>query len=846
MTMETTPAGAAPEIAAPSSEMCPASGAVPPEGVAASIRKPPPPPPPLRPPDGARFDEGLRLGEFLYSGCRGYVAVTRNAGRMVTDVYAIDQLKCAITSAAAHANHFDVWLRTSTLAVPPRRGRRGSASETLHVPYLQLDVDGRWGNHAAADPARYPATIDDALSLLDGFPHPSAIVSSGGGVYPTWKLDIPLEGNAAAVPVLRRWHADWQERFAESGFHLDNTADSSRILRWPGTMNRKTDPPVAVELLELTGAVYSLHELVEELDRTEEAPTSKVADGPIRVFAPSDAEHPFDAVKTADGQRFVADELVERHGWTEVGSGPNGAIDLLRPSNDTHGPPSSSLSVRVGGVHPSSGDDMTGQVQVFSDAVERVPAGSYTVGGFLSAVMFDGDHRATAEYLVAHGWGDDIDVTCFDYMRRGPSTVVLPDSFWSARPVLGRIRQAGQNRYVPPDALLGACLARLAVLVDHRVRLPGIIGSPVGLSLLVSLSGPPEAGKSSAAAVATELLPMDLSPHERLRWDLLPIGSGEGMAEILFENVKVTGGDGKSHTERRQTKFGAIFYIDEGAVLTDLGLRNGSILMPTLRTIFTHGTLGSTNASPDKRRILRGDSYVFGITMGVQPELAGDLLGDAAAGTPQRFLWMSATDPNAPDEPPDWPGPIEWTHPEFANPWDLTLAVPEPVKREVREDRQAVLRGIKPKPTSEAHQVLVRLKVAALLALLDGRTGVTVDDWDLGRTVVDTSRSVRESIEAILATEAARREGESHQRAVRREVAVEHGVETSALESAASSVGRHVHKHGGCKKGCITRSVAGKHRSLLGIETIIERAEARGWISPTDDDRWLPGDSRPA
>jgi hypothetical protein len=65
--------------------------------------------------------------------------------------------------------------------------------------------------------------------------------------------------------------------------------------------------------------------------------------------------------------------------------------------------------------------------------------------------------------------------------------------------------------------------------------------------------------------------------------------------------------------------------------------------------------LGSANADAVRRVILRKHTYRFGMVVGVQPEKAGPLLFDAPAGTPQRLIWLPATDPAIPNRPAPTP-----------------------------------------------------------------------------------------------------------------------------------------------------------------------------------------------
>ena len=429
----------------------------------------------------------------------------------------------------------------------------------------------------------------------------------------------------------------------------------------------------------------------------------------------------------------------------------------------------------------------------------------------------------------------------------------IPEEVWSARPELKHIREAARARMVAPDAVLGAVLVRIAACTPHNVELPAIIGSPVGLTMFAALNGPPEAGKSAAANVAAELLP---APDTVL--DRLPVGSGEGMVEILFELVEEEDDNGKPKKVKRQTKHAAIFHVDEGAVLSDLGARSGSTLMPTLRTAWTHGTLGNANASVERRRILDGRSYVYGVTLGIQPELAGPLLADVAAGTPQRFVWLQATDPSADGSEVEWPGPLGWEPPDpgALMPYGVTrggwrrhqMHIADPIVEEVRADRLEAMRGEVERDGADAHRVLSRLKVAATLALLDGRMDVSEDDWVLAGLIIATSRRVRRSVEAVVAAAEVRREAAMTERHARRELYVERSKENEALTSACKSAARAVVRHAkakehdgeGCTKRCMTQAMAGKHRKLVDVEDVIAEAERSRWIE-RDGDRWKPG-----
>ncbi len=146
------------------------------------------------------------------------------------------------------ANEADVWF-----GVAPRRERltrgRGGAADCLSIPALWLDIDVEGDGHKTDQPL--PLTVDEALDGLKQFPKPpSLVVSSGGGVHAYWTLYKPVPA-ADAPPLLSRWHETWVEIMGDMGWHIDNVSDVARILRVPGTLNHKTDPPRKVEVLTL-------------------------------------------------------------------------------------------------------------------------------------------------------------------------------------------------------------------------------------------------------------------------------------------------------------------------------------------------------------------------------------------------------------------------------------------------------------------------------------------------------------------------------------------------------------------------------------------------------------------
>jgi hypothetical protein len=386
----------------------------------------------------------------------------------------------------------------------------------------------------------------------------------------------------------------------------------------------------------------------------------------------------------------------------------------------------------------------------------------------------------------------------------------LPDDFWSARPVLDQINVAARSRLVSPDATLAAVLARVAACTPHNVCLPPLIGGSVPLSYMSLLVGPPEVGKSAASRVATALVP----PIDAMA-DGLPVGTGEGIIDALFAMVAepdpVTG---KTIKVRRQVLHNAYVYVDEGATLITTGAKAGSIILPTLRTIFTGGILGNTLADLEKRRIVPAGGAAYGVVVAVQPEVAAGLLtmGEILAGTPQRFTFTSALDPKAPLEPPTWPGELAWAppHPTYGE-----MEVTDAIAKEVHAYHYGTQRGVQ-RDRLDAHLLLRKEKVAALLAILEGRLNITTEDWQLAGALMLTSNAVRTVVQARIHenTEAADEAADS--RVARRQVRVAEAVASTEIELAVGVVMKMIARHpDGVKRGDLYRSASPRTRDNL-------------------------------
>ncbi len=148
------------------------------------------------------------------------------------------------------------------------------------------------------------------------------------------------------------------------------------------------------------------------------------------------------------------------------------------------------------------------------------------------------------------------------------------------------------------------------------------------------------------------------------------------------------------------------------------------------------------------------NTYRLCMLLGVQPGRAAPLLDDAAGGTPQRFLWLPSTDPDAPDVTPPAP-PALVLQAEVWPPAErgvFVLPVPPVAAQAIQDARLTTLRN-QPEGLN-GHALLARLKLAQALTLLDGRRVMTEDDWRLSGVVMEVSDRTRSSVERHLSEEA--------------------------------------------------------------------------------------------
>ncbi|WP_329340700.1 hypothetical protein OG252_33160 [Streptomyces sp. NBC_01352] len=807
-----------------------------------------------------------------------------------------------------------IYTQVTTLREHPAKGRGG---EDLAHALTHLWADGDFGTIGhKPGPDDLPAPPDeDAVTKVvteSGLPEPSGWVHSGGGYNPVWLLSEfhvigDDEDRAKVKDLTMTWQATLAAQAYRHGWSWDTEVGNlDRLMKLPGTVNRKEglERPTSIgpgsgviyDLSVLAGAAAELahaaRQALEEASREKQLRRNQRLG--IKPTPPRPRRAPRAVVPTGDGPLDVLAEhlefsdVLEPAGFTYEGTHSDGRQKWLRPSAggesassaysllcDDHvainwsersdlpvgaQPAGRKLTVPYLWAHYNYGGD----VSAAASDILRAAAGRAAHGpaGGLSAAVLDevkrrclpdeNNHQRAKERI---NWDDLVDPPDSDdppQEPEGPSKPagLLPEEFYARREELRHIRQAGHSRNRSGDVAFLATLTRLSSLVSHHIRADTGVAGYASLNLFAGIIGPSGIGKSTGVDVADLLLPAPGGLDFR---DNLPIGSGEGIAEIFMDTVEEETGEtrkGRGGTEtpvtvrvRRQVRHNAFFYIDEGASLTRLMKeRSGSTLGETLRSAAVGQTLGQTNASKDTSRYIPKGSYSMGLLVGFQPETVAPLFEEIAEGTPQRFLWLQVIDPSIPDEQPPWPGElVKWRAAIDAEVPTL-ITFDDAIKAELRRVDLAKARGemsvadINP---LDAHAPLMLAKVASLLAILTGRLHVTTDDWQLAEMVWQASCATRDA--ALRKIEQERREDQERRTQARiiEEVRVDQAKVVAENERAdravlriATRIAVYVRESDALTRSALRGKFAGRDKKH--INDAINYAQLREWVVDRD------------
>ena len=200
-----------------------------------------PPPPDLA---GRRHSTAAFLRELYGGAGEGYMAVWTLPSKG-THWYRCDDADGIAAHAVRASETEDVYFGVGLQPHPLGASSRGQQDTVCGIPGLWVDVDIQGPAHSSLN---LPTTIEEALGLVNRFPlRPSVIVMSGHGLQAYWlfrefwRLVSDEERNTARV-LSDGLQQAIRSYASERGWLIDHTADLSRVLRLPGTLNRKREP----------------------------------------------------------------------------------------------------------------------------------------------------------------------------------------------------------------------------------------------------------------------------------------------------------------------------------------------------------------------------------------------------------------------------------------------------------------------------------------------------------------------------------------------------------------------------------------------------------------------------
>ena len=163
-----------------------------------------------------------------------------------------EHLVAAANDALIRAESCDVYVGTCPYR-RVNRGSRGTVDQVGALVALWIDIDIY--DEIAHRNTNLPPNRDAALELLrECDRRPSITLNTGYGLQAWWLLREPFlitddQTRKKAERMARGWVDHVRSKAAPHGWHIDPVGDLARVLRLPGTWNRKAEPR-AVEVIE--------------------------------------------------------------------------------------------------------------------------------------------------------------------------------------------------------------------------------------------------------------------------------------------------------------------------------------------------------------------------------------------------------------------------------------------------------------------------------------------------------------------------------------------------------------------------------------------------------------------
>ncbi|WP_151526079.1 hypothetical protein [Serinicoccus kebangsaanensis] len=197
------------------------------------------------------------------------IATLDDAGRFIATTRTAEVADKGIAATMAEA---DCWVSANPVRAGLPEGRKGTAGDVVRLACIYADLDVKPGALPTWTAAE---NIIADLTMMLGVA-PAAVVMTGHGLQPVWRIeqepgrtDWPdgssSEPFRAAQALTRRWGRLVAHVASMHGGEVDPVWNLDRVLRAPGTTNRKGQP-IPTELRSTSTDVLTLTRLAETLD----------------------------------------------------------------------------------------------------------------------------------------------------------------------------------------------------------------------------------------------------------------------------------------------------------------------------------------------------------------------------------------------------------------------------------------------------------------------------------------------------------------------------------------------------------------------------------------------------
>lgn len=340
------------------------------------------------------------------------------------------------------------------------------------------------------------------------------------------------------------------------------------------------------------------------------------------------------------------------------------------------------------------------------------------------------------------------------------------EEFWSARPLLQRIKWWSSYLTKSPYAILVWVMVQMLARIPYDTQYVTKVGGN-SLNLTFVISGNTGTGKTAARKLASlGKIVNFLGTY----WSAVPLvqpRSGESVGDSFYIRVKVSNEDGTEtwKDEWINLNHAVIFFYDEVLFFNGKQRQNSSTLASVFLSLWSCEMLGGALAG-GKGKTVEADSYravsVFHSQLENDP-----FRSDVASysGETSRVLTVSSTNPNARKDLEQVKGQLEpapFDIPRFGGVGDRATpqfrALPE---MEAAQEEQDLAASEGTHDRGRSHEVLQRSKIACVLAALDGRTNLVIEDWHLAGHLIDHSREMDKAIRKAQNTAARKEAGKS-------------------------------------------------------------------------------------